>query len=319
MNYRDSNLILSAKEIKKMNDFLTSIPAKIIAKHKKLGFLENLEEEAKVMQKIGLDQAHTLESNSIRSRNVFKETADDRPKSANISQRPSFNSIEVELREMEYLKMLREKDPHVYRHFTKQKVTPNRFRQWYSKSNERVAMTNARKDVMKELYDPALSSTFTPYVSEKSRILATQAQTYASTKHFKSPNRTERLQQQEQERLKKPERKFNEKEFANHMKKVNTWNQEVYKKNIKRFVADFMATSEIRRPTPQNKPQVSPAIENIMGHSRSPNKSPQHIPTHRDYFQNHKEGSDIGARVSPGYSFGNQKSVSGHSKRNEGL
>lgn len=322
MNSRDSKFVLSAKEIKKMNDFLTSIPAKIIARRKKLGFLEDLhaEADAKAMLKTAVpSQTNILDSSTIHSRNVFKNEINDRPKSANINDRRSMNSIEVELREMEYLNLLRDKQPHVFRQFTKQKVTPKRFKQWHSRSNERVAMTDARKEVMKELYDPALSSTFTPYISEKSRQLATQPQTYASTKHFKSPNRTQRLQQQEEEKLKKPKRKFNDEEFANHMNKVNAWNQGVFKNNIKKFIADFMTTSDVRSLTPQKKPQVSLATKNIMGLSRSPNKSPQMNPIHRDYFQNHKEGDELGVRGNKLYSFGTQKSVSTHGKKNDGF
>jgi hypothetical protein len=304
MNYKNGDYKLCAKELKSMNEFLTSIPQKIIEKRKKLKFLEEL----------GITPPSDINFKATQNSNVFlsnnnkfsdilqKSSEDVHSKKIDNDFRRSMNPIEVELREMEYLNLLKETKPVVFNQIVPQKLTTRKFRQWYEKSLERQAITNDRKQIMNNLYSSSANTSFSPKINAHSRLLATQSSVYSSTRHAKLQNRFEVLNMDHEHKETKAETKFNLQEFSHHLNKIDQWNQNVYQENIKKFINEFIPHSEskIKNSSPLRSPRghhnaftqtMSSKISNTKNHFKD------HFETHKSRIMvEHHPNNDVSNR-----------------------
>jgi hypothetical protein len=179
---------LDAKELRTMNDFLSSIPKKVIEKRKKLTFLEEMGITNDYSFLVPTEHKNKKTRVPNISENVFENTDNDRPVSANEPLDDSRNSIEIEVREIEYLKELQKNNPQLFKHMVKQKLSPKKFRSWYSKSTERQKIVEKRKELLHEKYKPIETYSFTPEINEHSKILVTNSSNNSLNKSKKVAN-----------------------------------------------------------------------------------------------------------------------------------
>lgn len=156
-------------------------------------------------------------------------------------QERSFNSIEKELLELEYLNQLKDRDRVAFYKFLNQKKYVSDNNQWYEQQMFQNHLTKTHIQNLHELYDPAHTHPYTPEINPKSRWLAEDYtnEFKVQLKKSKSANKVVSMRDYQEKKNEKPKKKFNQAEFNNHLIKINAWNKTNNSTLLKNFVRNF--------------------------------------------------------------------------------
>ena len=221
-------------------------------------------------------------------------------------QDQSFNSIEKELLELEYLNLLKERDRVAFHKFLNQKKYVSDNNQWYEEQMFQNHLTKTHIQNLHDLYDPAHTHPYTPEINPKSRWLTKE---YANEfkvqlKKPKSANKIVSMREYQEKKNEKPKKKFNQAEFNKHLVKINAWNKTNNSTLLKNFVKNFN-----RRPdNSENKKRSSKSVTLVPSvNSRPPtvSRTAKQLNIVADYFEKDIRNDRQRSRVTTPYKLTN--------------
>lgn len=166
----------------------------------------------------------------------------------------SLNQIEIDLREMEVLRVMREKQMPQFAQFVNQRTHPTVFKDWIDQNMFRHELDHQRRENLRrdQSLDPNL--TFRPEIGEKSRQLAAEwrekhrAEVEGGTQGL---GRTGEVSGE-------AKKVFNQKEFEGLMTRINFWNQNAKNKRLMNVLSSLAHIGREESPASMRKHRVPP-------------------------------------------------------------
>lgn len=187
-------------------------------------------------------------NSNLKNSKIPKSIKTKQGSSSQIPQRNrSLNSIELEIREMELLRIMKQKNFIGFSKFVTQRTQPAIFNEWHEQIIFKHELDKERREMLRKDLDHHPDLTFKPEINQKSKTLALERKKKLKSDYFPVQNKTERLFEAKNGFENKVEKVFVQNDFKNHMTKINNWNQKSNNKKLMETISSLTKTQEINK------------------------------------------------------------------------
>jgi hypothetical protein len=214
----------------------------------------------------------------------------------------SFNSIEKELMELEYLNLLKDRDRVAFHKFLNQKKYVSDNNHWYQQQMFQDHLTKTHIQNLHDLYDPVHTHPYTPEINPKSRWLTEDYvnEFKVPLNKSKSANKMVSMRDYQEKKNEKPKKKFNQAEFNNHLIKINAWNKDNNTTLLKNFVRNFNRRPDLSETKKLNSKSVT-LIQNDKTRPPTISEAAKNFNIVADYFEKDVRNNNLPSRVTTPY------------------
>ena len=187
-------------------------------------------------------------NSNLKNYKIPKSIKTKQGSSSQIPQRNrSLNSIELEIREMELLRIMKQKNFIGFSKFVNQRTQPVIFNEWHEQIIFKHELDKERRDLLRKGLDHHPNLTLKPEINQKSKTLVLERKNKLKSDYFPIQNKTERLFETKNGFEDKVEKVFVKNDFKNHMTKINNWNQKSNNKKLIETISRLIKTQEFNK------------------------------------------------------------------------